>query len=106
MIQLRSILDVADNTGARKAAMISRKGQNTFTAFVGDIVKSLPEIIFIHCEIAGITSDVELLNLFEASSSNLVLLNISETKIINVESIEVQSLFGNLVISQVVLLNF
>jgi ribosomal protein S17 len=29
MIQLRSILEVADNTGARKAAMISRKGQNT-----------------------------------------------------------------------------
>ena len=38
MIQLRSILEVADNTGARKAAMISRKGQNTFTAFVGDVV--------------------------------------------------------------------
>jgi len=38
MIQLRSILDVADNTGARKAAMISRKGQNTDTAAVGDIV--------------------------------------------------------------------
>jgi large subunit ribosomal protein L14 len=38
MIQLRSILDVADNTGARKAAMISRKGQNTDTAAVGDII--------------------------------------------------------------------
>ncbi|HWA86725.1 MAG TPA: 50S ribosomal protein L14 [Opitutus sp.] len=38
MIQLRSILDVADNTGARKAAMISRQGQNTDTAAVGDIV--------------------------------------------------------------------
>ena len=38
MIQLRSVLDVADNTGARKAAMISRQGQNTDTAGVGDIV--------------------------------------------------------------------
>ena len=27
MIFLRSILEVADNTGARKAAMIARKGQ-------------------------------------------------------------------------------
>ena len=38
MIQLRSILDVADNTGARRAAMISRMGQNTDTAGVGDII--------------------------------------------------------------------
>lgn len=38
MIQLRSILEIADNTGARKAAYISRKGQNTATAGVGDIV--------------------------------------------------------------------
>ncbi|MFT3782862.1 MAG: 50S ribosomal protein L14 [Nibricoccus sp.] len=38
MIQLRSILEVADNTGARKAAFISRKGQNTDTAAVGDII--------------------------------------------------------------------
>ena len=38
MIQLRSILEVADNTGARRAGMISRKGQNTDTAAVGDIV--------------------------------------------------------------------
>ena len=38
MIQLRSILDVADNTGARRAAMISKKGQNTDTAAVGDII--------------------------------------------------------------------
>jgi len=38
MIQLRSILEVADNTGARRAAMISKKGQNTDTAAVGDIV--------------------------------------------------------------------
>ncbi|OIR15108.1 50S ribosomal protein L14 [mine drainage metagenome] len=38
MIQLRSILEVADNTGARKASMIARKGQNTDTAAVGDII--------------------------------------------------------------------
>jgi large subunit ribosomal protein L14 len=38
MIQLRSILEVADNTGARRAAMISKMGQNTDTASVGDIV--------------------------------------------------------------------
>jgi len=38
MIQLRSVIDVADNTGARRAAMISRKGQNTDTAAVGDII--------------------------------------------------------------------
>ncbi len=38
MIQLRSILEVADNTGARKAAMISKKGQNTDTASVGDLI--------------------------------------------------------------------
>ncbi len=38
MIQLRSILEVADNTGARKAAMISKKGQNTDTAAVGDLI--------------------------------------------------------------------
>jgi large subunit ribosomal protein L14 len=38
MIQLRSILDVADNTGARRAAMISRMGQITTTAGIGDII--------------------------------------------------------------------
>ena len=38
MIQLRSILEVADNTGARRAAMISKKGQNTDTAGIGDII--------------------------------------------------------------------
>jgi hypothetical protein len=38
MIQLRSILDVADNTGARKAALIQRMGQPTPYAHVGDIV--------------------------------------------------------------------
>ena len=38
MIQLRSILEVADNTGARKAALIQRMGQNTPYAHVGDVV--------------------------------------------------------------------
>jgi large subunit ribosomal protein L14 len=38
MIQLRSILEVADNTGARKAALIQRMGQKTTTAHVGDVV--------------------------------------------------------------------
>ena len=38
MIQLRSILDVADNTGARRAAMISKMGQITDTAAIGDII--------------------------------------------------------------------
>jgi large subunit ribosomal protein L14 len=38
MIQLRYVVDVADNTGARRAAMISCKGQVTDTASVGDII--------------------------------------------------------------------
>jgi large subunit ribosomal protein L14 len=38
MLQLRSIIDVADNTGARRAAMIAKKGQNTTTAGIGDII--------------------------------------------------------------------
>ena len=38
MIQLRSILEVTDNTGARRASMIARKGQRTATAAVGDII--------------------------------------------------------------------
>ena len=38
MIQLRSILEVADNTGARKAALIQRMGQQTPYAHVGDVV--------------------------------------------------------------------
>ena len=38
MIQMQTTLDVADNTGARRAAFISKKGQNTDTAAVGDIV--------------------------------------------------------------------
>ena len=38
MLQLRSIIEVADNTGARRAAMIAKKGQNTTTAGIGDII--------------------------------------------------------------------
>ena len=38
MIQMRSIVDVADNTGARRASMIGRLGQYTRTAGVGDII--------------------------------------------------------------------
>ncbi|AWI09133.1 50S ribosomal protein L14 [Ereboglobus luteus] len=38
MIQLRSLLDVADNTGARTASYIRKKGQMTDTAAVGDII--------------------------------------------------------------------
>jgi large subunit ribosomal protein L14 len=40
MIQLRSILDVADNTGAKRVAMIAVLGKkNCFIANIGDIVK-------------------------------------------------------------------
>ena len=38
MIQLRSILQIADNTGARKASMISKKGAGRQIAGVGDII--------------------------------------------------------------------
>ncbi len=38
MIQMRSILEIADNTGARRASMISRMGQTTRYAHVGDII--------------------------------------------------------------------
>lgn len=39
MIQLRSILDVADNTGAKKAALIGVLGRkNCFIAKIGDTV--------------------------------------------------------------------
>ena len=37
MIQLRSRIEVADNTGAKKARMIRRLGQNKKTASVGDV---------------------------------------------------------------------
>lgn len=38
MIQLRSWLDVADNTGARRATMIGVIGKKTDVARVGDII--------------------------------------------------------------------
>ncbi len=39
MIQLRSILDVADNTGAKKVAMIGvLNKKNSFIAKIGDII--------------------------------------------------------------------
>lgn len=38
MIQLRSLLDIADNTGARKASMIRRLGQPKKFAAVGDVI--------------------------------------------------------------------
>jgi large subunit ribosomal protein L14 len=38
MLQQQSILDVADNTGAKSAMMIRRLGQNKRTASVGDVI--------------------------------------------------------------------
>lgn len=38
MIQIRSRLDVADNTGARMATMIGVIGKATATAHVGDVI--------------------------------------------------------------------
>ncbi|MFZ9682193.1 MAG: 50S ribosomal protein L14 [Cephaloticoccus sp.] len=38
MIQLRSTILIADNTGARKAQMIRKAGQNTDIAGIGDVV--------------------------------------------------------------------
>ena len=38
MIQLLSRLEVADNTGAKKARMIRRLGQNKKSASVGDVI--------------------------------------------------------------------
>ncbi len=38
MIQLRSRIDVADNTGARKASMIGVIGKATKSAGIGDII--------------------------------------------------------------------
>ncbi|MDR2806649.1 MAG: 50S ribosomal protein L14 [Puniceicoccales bacterium] len=48
MLQQQSILDVADNTGAKKAMMIRRLGQNTRIAGIGDVIvvsikQSIPE---------------------------------------------------------------
>ncbi|MDP3786718.1 MAG: 50S ribosomal protein L14 [Candidatus Omnitrophota bacterium] len=58
MIQLRTILDVADNTGAKRAAMIGVIGrQNKKTASIGDIItvhikESSPEAIVKKGEVA------------------------------------------------------
>ena len=40
MLQVRSILDVADNTGAKRAAAIGVLGRNQRYARVGDIIKA------------------------------------------------------------------
>lgn len=39
MLQVRSILEVADNTGARKASMIGVIGKNQRYARLGDVIK-------------------------------------------------------------------
>ncbi len=38
MIQMRSSVEIADNTGAKRACMIRRLGQNKKTADVGDTI--------------------------------------------------------------------
>ena len=40
MLQIRSILDVADNSGAKRAAAIGVLGRNQMYARVGDIIKA------------------------------------------------------------------
>lgn len=40
MLQLRSLLNVADNTGAKKAAAIGVLGQGRRVARVGDVIKA------------------------------------------------------------------
>jgi large subunit ribosomal protein L14 len=40
MLQVRSILDVADNTGAKRAAAIGVIGRNQRYAGIGDIIKA------------------------------------------------------------------
>lgn len=39
MLQIRSILDVADNTGAKRAAAIGVLGRNQMYAHIGDVIK-------------------------------------------------------------------
>ncbi|PJF38281.1 MAG: 50S ribosomal protein L14 [Phototrophicales bacterium] len=51
MVQMESILDIADNTGAKKLKMIRRLGQLKGTATVGDVivgsvVESTPDAAF------------------------------------------------------------
>ena len=38
MLQMQSVMEVADNTGAKKVCMIRRLGQLSRTARVGDII--------------------------------------------------------------------
>lgn len=40
MLQIRSILDVADNTGAKRAAAIGVLGKNQRYARIGDVIKA------------------------------------------------------------------
>src|SRR5678815_6079802 len=40
MLQIRSILDVADNTGAKRAAAIGVIGRNQQYAGIGDVIKA------------------------------------------------------------------
>ena len=40
MLQIRSIVDVADNSGAKRAATIGVIGRNQRYAFIGDIIKA------------------------------------------------------------------
>ena len=40
MLQIRSILDVADNTGAKRAAAIGVIGLNQMYAGIGDVIKA------------------------------------------------------------------
>ncbi|HEY6169928.1 MAG TPA: 50S ribosomal protein L14 [Verrucomicrobiae bacterium] len=40
MLQVRSITDVADNTGARRASVIGVLGRNQRYAHIGDIIKA------------------------------------------------------------------
>ena len=40
MLQIRSILDVADNTGAKRAAAIGVLGRNQKYAHIGDVIKA------------------------------------------------------------------
>ncbi|MDQ6630968.1 MAG: 50S ribosomal protein L14 [Verrucomicrobiota bacterium] len=40
MLQIRSIMEVADNTGAKRAAAIGVIGRNQRYAFIGDVIKA------------------------------------------------------------------
>jgi large subunit ribosomal protein L14 len=40
MLQVRSIVDVADNTGARRASVIGVLGRHTLIARIGDVIKA------------------------------------------------------------------